>query len=330
MPTSTASAPSLSFPPLQFAKLSPRPYLLAHLNTPTPTGPLRPNGRLLSEFRPATIHTGSLSHADGSAVIRVGSIAVVCGIRTEVLLRTDCPSWRPSSGGDNTDIEELGLLVPNVELSTGCTPYHLPGGPPSALAQTLSARLLALLHSTRLVDDAALRIYREKAEVEGGDEGEKETELVAFWTLHISVLFLSFSGEASAFDAAWAATYAALKDTVLPRAWWDADREIVVCDDRRDQGSRVQLKGWPMAVSVGVVVDRKRARWVLCDVDGGEEGECTEGATVVVDEGGLKVVKLEKWGGCTMGKEAVREMMNIASGRWEEWREAWEKRTRNR
>ncbi|KAK4987007.1 hypothetical protein LTR28_001918, partial [Elasticomyces elasticus] len=46
----------------------------------------------------------------------------------------------------------------------------------------------------------------------------------AYWTLYIDLLFISLDG--NPFDVAWAAVLAALKDTRLPRAWWDPDREV--------------------------------------------------------------------------------------------------------
>ena len=48
-------------------------------------------------------------------------------------------------GGHADEAESLGLLVPNVELSTGSTPAHIPGNAPSAAAQTLITRLRSLL-----------------------------------------------------------------------------------------------------------------------------------------------------------------------------------------
>jgi exosome complex component RRP43 len=342
--------PALYFSRATFAKLAPRPFLLAHLqqslqeqSQPQPLQPqqhqqqppLRPNGRRAHECRPATVHTGSLSHADGSAVVRCGDTAVVCGVKAEVLLASDVPaaaaaapsvpssaagpapslassaavpasvlsppvasaaqqqhpqqqqSQRRNSGGmrhapaatttttaatttesaaqrraATYDIRTKALLVPNVELATGCAPAHLPssgggGGAPSPLAQSLAVRILALLHAAAVVRDEDLRIRHhhpgggggeaegevvkgqaagEDAEEggdaegedagggEGGDEGEGE--VMAYWTLYIDVLFISLDG--NAFDAAWLAVLAALADVRLPPAVWDIDRQAVV------------------------------------------------------------------------------------------------------
>ena len=60
---------------------------------------------------------------------------------------------------DAQQLEHLNLLVPNVELATGCSPLYLPGSPPSNLAQSLTQRLLTLLHQTRLVRLQDLEIW---------------------------------------------------------------------------------------------------------------------------------------------------------------------------
>ena len=64
-------------------------------------------------------------------------------------------------GGKEEGIRELGLLVPNVELSTGCSPAHLPGQAPGSLAQTLARRVQSLLYTSNLISAEDLRItYR--------------------------------------------------------------------------------------------------------------------------------------------------------------------------
>src|SRR6202000_1433633 len=127
MANGTAASPSLSFPRETFAKLTPGPFLKAHLKQPNP---IRPCGRLPEEFRRPTVNLGSLTHSNGSAVVRCGDTAIVCGVRAEVLLSSDIPRPPSDDLDDNELVEELGLLVPNLEMSTGCSPAQLPGNPP--------------------------------------------------------------------------------------------------------------------------------------------------------------------------------------------------------
>ena len=135
---------------------------------------------------------------------------------------------------DTEEMAHLNLLVPNLELATGCSPAHLPGGPPTALAQTLSRRIITLLHTSQLLSMRDLRIWFRPSPLTSAErkrEGEEQEEIAkpevkAFWVLYIDVLFISLDG--NAFDAAWLSVLAALKDVRLPKAWWDGDREMAL------------------------------------------------------------------------------------------------------
>lgn len=274
----------------------------------------------------------------------------MCGIRAEILRVDDIADYQPredvSSGDDSRrslseeqrrvrrgrgrrrrskeDADEMGklnLLVPNVDLATGCSPTNLPGGPPSALAQTLSQRVLTLLHLSELIDLHQLRIwdrplvdeFPEEMDTSTSDEGgggadetgksqpDPKPEIKAFWTLYMDILILSLDG--NPFDAAWGSMMAALKDVRLPRARWDGDLEKVVCDgdstclERLLHNDKVQVL--PVPLSFGLFTNDHGAgtgtgtetggggggeggKWILVDMDGFEEGVCREGGTVVV------------------------------------------------
>ena len=278
-------------------------------------------------------------------MVRTGDTAVVCGVRPEILLASDIPRPYRSVGSTNSnsnsnpldkateeakEMQELGLLVPNLELSTGCSPAHVPGNAPGSLAQSLTQRVLALLHSSRVIDGAGLKIEY-LAPVAGDDEvlGDADEEdegaapvVKAYWTLYIDVLCISLDG--NPFDAAWAAVLAALKDTRLPRAWWDADREMVVCSDKMSEAKRIGLRGLPVASTFAVfspsVQSRRPAEsWVLADPDGFEQDLCQESVTVIMGED-KKILKVEKNGGGVVGVEEMREIVGQAETRRDEWK----------
>ena len=230
---------------------------------------------------------------------------------------------------DSEEMAQLGLLVPNLELATGCSPDNLPGGPPSLLAQTLTQRIFTLLHTIHLLSMSDLQIWfhpppsstptRTADREEDEDEDLARPSVKAFWTLYIDILFISLDG--NAFDAAWLSVLAALKDTQLPRAWWDGDREMVLCSDDPGEARGLDLYDMPVALSFGVFEgdgEGKGKRWVLVDMDGFEEGLCREGGTVVVGEGG-KIVRIEKDGGGVVGVKEVRGLVEMARGRRREW-----------
>jgi len=331
--------PSLSFPRETFAKLSPHPYLLAHLQpSSSASTSSRANGRSPTQFRPPHINNSSLTHTEGSAVVRIGDTTVVCGIRGEILLARDVGGFRntiePSSRPGYNEAKVLDLLVPNIELATGCSPAFMPGQPPSTLAQSLSTRIYSLLHSSSLVDSEELRIWyhppnlsdqdHDSMKEDAEDEETVEPEVKAFWTLYIDILFISLDG--NPFDAAWTAVVSALKDVRLPKAYWDPDREMILCEDSVSESKKLKLRGLPISVTALVfrvkeqVQGRGNKHWILVDPDTFEEGLCDESVTVVVDcdNGCTNVLGISKSGGTVIGKDELREVVQLAEKRWTE------------
>jgi exosome complex component RRP43 len=178
------------------------------------------------------------------------------------------------------------------------------------------------------------------------DEATLETrEIKAFWVLYIDIMIISLAG--NPFDAAWTAVLAALRDTKLPRAWWDADNETVVCSDLVSEARKLSLRGLPVASSFGVFEadaaagwraliipdakrDRKSAegdrkniqrRWILADPDGYEEGLTQERICLVVDKtanGEVNILKMEKNGGFAVDRGELKELVEISARRWDE------------
>ncbi|KAJ5141587.1 hypothetical protein N7526_002582 [Penicillium atrosanguineum] len=275
---------------------------------------------------------------------------------------TDEDEGQDENEEDRAHIEDLNLLVPNLSLSTGCAPGFTPGAPPSALAQSLSHQILSLLHSTRLIRADDLRIWyqppnlgsealerhneSQQMEIDAGQGSEESDpqEIKAFWVLYIDVMIISLAG--NPFDAAWAAVLAALRDTKLPKAWWDIDNETIICSDDISEASRLSLRGLPVASSFCVfeadaaagwravvipdVNDQKaqnqrkkgpQQKWILADPDGYEEGLSQERATLVVDKaknGKNVILKMEKHGGWSVDTEDLRQLVEISGQRWDE------------
>ncbi|KAI0204267.1 exosome complex exonuclease RRP43 [Astrocystis sublimbata] len=345
-----------------YAKLSPHPYLLANLQPSVPGTPAsRTNGRQPTQARPPFVNTASLTHAHGSAVVRTGDTTVVCGVRGETLATSQIPNYRPPPPGADDDtastaeLREYDLLVPNIELATGCAPEYLPGVPPTTLAQTLSTRVYSLLHSSGLLDVQDLRIYHDPsadeagAEAEGDDEHMQDDdidgvgiaiptrEVKAYWVLYIDLLFVSLDG--NPFDAAWAAVVAALRNTKLPHARWDADREMVLCS-RREAPVPLSVSGLPVACTAAVFTakdrlkqsqsqssrsgDKKDSFWILVDPDRFEESLCDETVTVVVDRSDksedTRILGISKSGGTIVGQEVMRRFVKVAEGRWQDFK----------
>ena len=168
-------------------------------------------------------------------------------------------------------------------------------------------------------------LYRPPKQEDDEPDITPPLEVAAYWTLYIDILFISLDG--NAFDAAWCALLAALENTKLPKAWWDADVESVLCSDKVEDATSLSLRGFPVPTTFAVFepgrekgVDEERS-WLLADPDTLEENLCNETVTVVVDAstGQSRVRRVEKTGGAVVGKALMRECCKVAGNRWAEW-----------
>ncbi|RMD43083.1 hypothetical protein DV735_g2022, partial [Chaetothyriales sp. CBS 134920] len=286
-------------PPATMPIISPSALVQAHISQ---TPPVRPSGRQPTEPRPIHLNIGALTHTHGSSLVRIGATTIVCGVRGEILPVSEIASFQPP--------QPYNLAVPNLELSTGCSPLHPANAAPSLEAQSISQRLLSLLLSSRLVRQEQLEITHTPelnpflALPDGPPPQEEEDaaapELKAFWVLYIDMVCLSHAGCGSVFDAAWLAMYAALRHTRLPRAVWDADAKQVFCSPDVREATVLRLRGVPVPLSFGVFVSDERA------------AHAATGETVLL--------RVEKSGGSgRVGLPELRVLVGIAKARRSQW-----------
>ncbi|KAJ3410801.1 hypothetical protein HDV05_003230 [Chytridiales sp. JEL 0842] len=145
------------------------------------THSVRPDGRVLNKFRKVRINVGSISTANGSAMVRMGETTVICGIKAEVA------APKPEAPKD-------GMIVPNVDMPAICSPKFKPG-PPGELTQSISELINRIINGSKLLDTNTLCISPGNA----------------VWVLYADIVFLNYEG--NAVDAALAALVAALKNT---------------------------------------------------------------------------------------------------------------------
>jgi len=335
---------SLAFPRPIFSAVAPPSFLQAHLAAPAPSkGPLRANNRAVHDARTVGINIGSLTHCNGSAVVRLGNTSVVCGVRAEILKEENAQAavgFAPSTANEaiqnlereRQEMNDLRLLVPNVELSTGCTPQHIPGSAPTSFAQTLVTRIRSLLHSTCLVRLSDLRILYTPPSNLHDPDADAEPQLKGYWVLYIDVFYISLDG--NAFDAAWLSILAALKNSIIPHAFWDDDLETILCSDSPAEAQSPSLRGLPVSLSFAIFEgkknwdeagEEKEVSWILGDPDAFEELVCWESACVVVDCTGRKntpkggtVKRIEKSGGGVVSREDMKVLVKRTVDRWGE------------
>lgn len=281
----------------------------------------------------------------------------MCGVRAEILKEQDIPGTGQYGvtldrneeegedygdveiGKEREEIEDLRLLVPNVELSTGSTPLLLPGNAPSTFAQTLVMRIRNLLLSTSLIRAKDLRILYTPPSNPDEPDTELEKKLKGYWVLYIDTLFISLDG--NAFDAAWLAIVAAIRDTRIPHAYFDEEFETILCSDDPSEAHQLSLRGFPVPSTFAVFSgggisgqEDEREDWVLSDPDAFEESVCRESICVVLDcslgkgksmkgYNAAVIKRIEKSGGGVVDKVVMRDLVRRATERWNIWEQAF-------
>ncbi|XP_048454203.1 exosome complex component RRP43 isoform X2 [Rhincodon typus] len=95
----------------------------------------RPDGRELGEFRTTTLNIGSITTADGSALVKLGNTTVVCGIKV--------------------------VRLPNVDLPPLCSSRFRPG-PPGEQAQAASQFIFDVIENSQIIQKEDLCIEKGK------------------------------------------------------------------------------------------------------------------------------------------------------------------------
>ncbi|KAG8758353.1 hypothetical protein FRC14_000195 [Serendipita sp. 396] len=218
---------------------------------------LRPDGRGLDEFRPLQVTQGSISTADGSALVRLGEMTVVCGVKAEI-------------SEPDLDLPNSGFIVPNVEISAICAARFKPG-PPSEEAQILSEQLNQIILKSGVLPPESLCIQPGKA----------------VWVLYIDAICINYDG--NALDATLLAMMLALTNTRLPQARYDEEQKMTVAS--RVDSRTLGIQDIPMSMTFGIF----QSEHVLADATAFEEPLLDSNITVVLL--GSKAISVSQWGG---------------------------------
>ncbi|XP_001626253.2 exosome complex component RRP43 [Nematostella vectensis] len=237
---------------------------------------IRPDGRGLFDFRETILNVGSISTANGSALVKLGNTTVVCGVTAEFA--------EPAA-----DVPNKGFIVPNVDLPPLCSPSFRPG-PPSEHAQVLSTFIDNLITNSQLIDLEDLCI------VDG--------KLV--WVLYIDLMCLDYDGNVA--DAAVIAMLAALQNTRLHTVTINEETETPEPSENKD--IHLKLKSMPVAVTFGIFDDDH----IYCDPTD-EEERLASGKVSVVMTTNNKVVAVHKPGGPPLTQDKLQECFDVTTGR---------------
>lgn len=213
---------------------------------------IRPDGREIADLRPLAINFGSITSADGSAIVKIGNTTVVCGVKAEL-----APP-KPTE-------PETGYLVPNIEISPLASPRYRPG-PPCEEAQVYSCSLADAILNSGCVNLKDLCISKEKL----------------VWVLYCDLVCLDHDG--CVFDAAVIALVAALHTVKLPKINHnpDTDEREVLEDEER---TPLCLNSCPVTTSFSVF-DGK----IIADPTAEEEELATSTITITICDATLSYI----------------------------------------
>ncbi|XP_075234430.1 exosome complex component RRP43-like isoform X2 [Lycorma delicatula] len=240
---------------------------------------IRPDGRKLMKVRPATMNVGSISTAEGSAVVKIGSTTVICGIKAEL-----CQP-RAEAPGE-------GFLVTNLDYPPLCSSKFRPG-PPSDEGQSETSLITEIINSCEIIDLESLCIHNEKL----------------VWVLFCDVICLDYNG--CIIDAALAAIVAALKIVKLPEVIYNEETSSTIVNDKNL--TSLNIKCAPVATSFAVFVDNI----ILADPTQ-EEERLSSGGRITVVTDGRKLYSVHKPGGSSLSESELQMCINLANGRAEQ------------
>uniref|UniRef100_A0A2I4ATB2 Exosome complex component RRP43 n=1 Tax=Austrofundulus limnaeus TaxID=52670 RepID=A0A2I4ATB2_AUSLI len=248
----------------------------------------RPDGRELSEFRTTTLNIGSISTADGSALVKMGNTTIICGVKAELANPT-------------VDAPGKGYIVPNVDLPPLCSSRFRPG-PPGEQAQAASQFIADVIESSEVLKTEDLCVDRGKL----------------CWVLYCDIMCLDYDG--NILDASVIALLAALRNTRLPEV--SINTETCTPEVNFEKRRRLRIHKHPVGTSFCVFDDSV----LIVDPTAEEESLSTARLTVVTDEDD-RLCSLHKPGGSSLSGEKLQECINLATTRQREIQKLIEKVT---
>ncbi|NWX15227.1 EXOS8 protein, partial [Aegotheles bennettii] len=180
----------------------------------------RPDGRELGEFRATTcfLVSGSITTADGSALVKLGNTTVICGVKAVWLFMTNDSCY----------------LVPNVELPSLCS-TRFRSGPPGEEAQAASQFIADVIENSQIIAKEDLCIANGKLA----------------WVLYCDIICLDYDG--NILDASAFALLAALKNVQLPSVTINEETGLSEVDFK--QKNPLIIRKLPVATSFAIFDD---------------------------------------------------------------------------
>lgn len=218
---------------------------------------------------------GTISTANGSAMVKLGETTVVCGIKAELSQPT---AEEPGKG----------FIVSNVDFPPLCASNFKPG-PPNEQAQVFSQQIYDIIESSQCLLKEDLCI--------------KEEKLV--WCLYIDIICLNYDG--SVMDACITALTAALLNTKLPIIEISAEDDSIIVQEETEH-----LKVHHQIASLSFAVFDNQT--IIADPTK-EEESCCMGTFIIALKEDSSICCLDKSGGCGFDDEEIHHCFLQAKSR---------------
>jgi len=195
-------------------------------------------------FREVSLNLCSIHTADGSAAVKIGNTAVVCGIKAEL-------------GLPKSETPDIGYLLVNVELPSLCYKKIRPGIPCDEAMETTSF-LNEVCNNCKILDLQQLCICVDKL----------------VWVLSCDIYCLNYDG--SILDACLIALLSALQTVKLPEVKYDKETEEI---NVIENYNLLKVNSLPVSSTFGVFNEKH----ILADTTEEEEQLCISKLTIVTN-----------------------------------------------
>ncbi|KAK9813773.1 hypothetical protein WJX73_008734 [Symbiochloris irregularis] len=263
-----------------FKRLYPDQYYRRFLSQNT-----RPDGRSLTQTRPASVVLGVITSADSSALIKIGNTTVIAGVKLEVLMPKDPP--------------DQGCLQVNVELTTLCSP-EMRDNRPTEVPSFLTQQVDAAVRGSSAWQPQALCIQAGRAA----------------WAVYLDLYVLCADGVL--LDACVLAAMAALNALRLaPVDVTDAGNVVAAGNDAMTDGTShpqqpyaLSKQGTPLTLTCAVIDDR-----LIADPSSEEESLAATVVSTTVDGQGHVMGLQHAGGGVELSTAHLQQCITAAQDR---------------
>lgn len=249
----------------------------------------RPDNRKLSDIRPCNISFNCIETVNGSALVKLGSTNVICGISARVCKPRD-------------EMPNKGFVICNVELPALCSLKNFKNASTSSSFSQSSLAAVSIEQSQAMLTQLMQDIIYESQCVKEEDLCIKEGHLV--WALYIDMICLNNDGNVQ--DTCCLAMISALKTLKLYEMDFDEnDMKPTIITPIKMKA--VNLYSEPVCTTLFALEDK-----ILLSDPNKQEEEFMRTFTILCTLDDQKICMVKKFGGSSLAPEQLNLCMSRA------------------